>query len=526
MAEKSLKKNFIYNVSYQLLMLIAPFVVTPYVSRVLGVDNIGLYSYANSIVSYFMLVAVLGTTTYAQRAIGYSQKSKEERSRKFWEIVLFRLLTSAVTLGGYMLYAFLIAPHNQRLICLILAMNIINVALDISWFLQGMEEFGKTTLLSSLFRIASIVSIFVFVKSADDLWLYVLFSIVYNVVGNLLLWVLLPKYICKVNGIRPLKDTKTILQMFLPTIAVQLYTVLDKSMLGWFAEGFTENGYYEQAEKVVKMALTAVTALGLVMIPRISRRFKEGDMAQVHAYLYKSYRFVWMLAIPIMFGLIAIADRFVPIFYGDGYEACSLLIQLFSPLVIFIGLSNVTGMQYFVPIGKQNVLTVTVVIGAAINLVLNLCLIPFFYSIGACIASVVAEFSVTIAGFVYCKKKRCFALSPVFLCAWKYWIAGALMCGAVFICKIWLPSSILGLIVLILIGIIVYFIVLLVLRDAFLLETLHKGLQAIRNLFTRKHKDAGTPKPTLSDGEQGKEQKEQKEQNDTVEKQIDESNEE
>ena len=219
MAEKSLKKNFIYNVSYQLLMLIAPFVVTPYVSRVLGVDNIGLYSYANSIVSYFMLVAVLGTTTYAQRAIGYSQKDKEERSRKFWEIVIFRLLTSAVTLGGYMIYAFLIAPQNQRLICLILAMNIINSALDISWFLQGMEEFGKTTLFSTLFRIASIVSIFVFVKSADDLWLYVLFSIVYNVIGNLLLWALLPKYICKVRNIHPLKDTKTILQMFLPTIA-------------------------------------------------------------------------------------------------------------------------------------------------------------------------------------------------------------------------------------------------------------------------------------------------------------------
>ena len=134
MKEKSLKKNFGFNLVYQILILIAPLIVTPYVSRVLGVDGIGKYSYANSIVSYFLLFAVLGTSTYGQRAIGYTQKHKEERSRAFWEIFIFRLLTGIFTLGAYAIYIFILAPKSSFTLYAILALNIVNVIIDISWF--------------------------------------------------------------------------------------------------------------------------------------------------------------------------------------------------------------------------------------------------------------------------------------------------------------------------------------------------------------------------------------------------------
>ncbi|MDE5548806.1 MAG: flippase, partial [Clostridia bacterium] len=430
MAEKSIKKNFIFNIFYQVFALITPLIVTPYVSRVLGADGIGQYSYANSILSYFNLFAVLGTGLYGQRAIGYTQLNKIERSRKFAEVFLLRLTTSSIMLVAYAVFVFVaVGKSNETefIIYLILAFNLINVVLDITWFFQGMEEFGKTVSTSTLIRILSLVSIFVFVKSTSDLWVYVLIMVAQTVLGNIVLWCLLPKYICKVKDVHPFKDLKTIIALFLPTIATQIYVVLDKSMIGWFTDGYFENGYYEQAEKVVKITLSAVTALGTVMIPRIARYFKEGNTEGLKYYIYKSYRFIWLMAIPIMIGLSVVADFFVPIFFGEGYDKCSLLIPILSCLTILIGLSNVTGIQYFVPTGKQNVLTMTVVVGAVVNLIFNLILIPKFASVGASIASIIAEFSVTLAGIIYVKKTKQFEIKRIFTESWKYWIDGIVM---------------------------------------------------------------------------------------------------
>lgn len=482
---KSIKKNFVFNLVYQILNLIAPFIVTPYVSRVLGVDGIGEYSYANSIVSYFLLIAILGTSTYGQRAIGYVQKSKEERSRAFWEIFIFRMTTGLITLVAYAIYMFFFATKASFILYGILALNIINVSVDISWFMQGMEEFGKTATTSIIFRILNIICIFLFVKQAEDLWKYVLISVGFTVLGNLCLWLFLPKNLCKVRGIRPFRDLKSILQLFLPTIATQIYLVLDKSMIGWFSDGYAENGYYEQADKIVKIALTAVTALGIVMIPRISRLHKEGNTEQVEYYIYKSYRYIWMMAIPIMFGLIAVSDIFVPVFFGDGYEKCKLLIPILSILTIFIGLSNVAGMQYFVPTGLQAVLTVTVVIGAVVNIVLNAVLIPYFASLGAAVASVVAEFCVTLAGLIYIKRKKLFALKPIFTCSWKYWIAGLIMFGSVFAIHYFVPTTVWALIVLVLAGVAVYFVMLMVIRDEMLIELLTKIVCLLKSKFEK-----------------------------------------
>lgn len=480
MKTKSIKRNFVFNLVYQILTLITPLIVTPYVSRVLGVDGVGEYSYAYSIVSYFVLFAILGTTTYGQRAIGYTQKDKEARSRAFWEIFLFRTMTSLITLVVYAGYLFLFASESSRTLYALLSLNILNVVVDVSWFMQGMEEFEKTVTTSILFRILSVCFVFLFVKTANDVWKYVFISVGFTALGNACMWAFLPKNLCRVKNIRPFRNFKGILQLFLPTIAMQVYLVLDKSMIGWLSDGFTENGYYEQADKIVKIALAVVTALGIVMIPRIACAYKEGKEEQVKYYIYKSYRYVWMMAIPIMFGLIAISETLVPVFFGAGYDKCEILIPMLSVLAVIIGLSGVTGTQFFVPTGRQNVLTMTVVVGAAVNLALNAILIPVCASIGAAIATVIAELCVTIAGFVYVRRKRLYELKPIFACSWKYWIAGLVMFGALFAIKSFLPVTVYALLILIATGVIVYFAMLLILRDEFLLEFIKKFLFAVK----------------------------------------------
>ena len=474
MKEKSIKKNYIFNTCYQILLVIVPFITTPYLSRVLGVDGVGLYSFASSIVAYFTVFACLGTGTYGQRAISYVADKKEERSRVFFETFIFRLTMTIITLVFYGIYLFFV--KENFIIYLILSLNIVNIALDIAWFLYGMEEFQKTVIRSTIFKILNIIFIFVFIKKPSDLTTYILGTMILNVLGALSLWVYVPKYVTKVHNLKPFRDVKTIIRLFIPTIAIQVYTLLDKSMLGVFAPDYVENGYYEQAEKVTKICLTLVTSLGTVMIPRIGKTFKEGNFEKIRTYMYKSYSFIWFLAIPIMFGLIAISSIFVPIFFGDGYEKVGVILPILSSIVVIIGLSNVNGFQYFVPIGKENVLTLTVVVGAVVNLILNFFLIPRYYAIGACIASVIAEGCVTAVGFIYIHKSRELSIRNIIKLSINYFISGLVMLGVLLLIKPMLNTSIYSLFILILCGEIIYLVMLLILRDKFFLEMFKLGI--------------------------------------------------
>ena len=486
MKEKSIKRNYVYNVVYQVLAIIVPIITMPYVSRVLNAEGIGLYSYGSSIASYFVLAATLGTTVFGQRAISYVQGDIEARSRAFWELFIFRLISTAIALAAYAAVFFAFLKDNGTMY-LILALNVVNVATDISWFFQGIEEFGKIVIRNVVFRILNLAAIFIFIKTASDLYKYVLIVVGFTTASNLSLWFMMKGNVCRVKGIKPFRDVKEILQFFIPTVATQIYTVLDKSMIGWFTGSDAENGYYEQAERIVKTTLTVVTALGTVMIPRVSKYFKEGKTDLMREYLYKSYRFTFLLAVPIAFGLLSTASTLVPVFLGDGYEPCVLLIQVFSALVILIGLSNANNLQLFVPTGRQNLLTVTVTVGAVVNAVLNVILIPRLAATGACVASVIAEGVVTLLGFVFIIKAKDLAVGKIFLSSWKYWVAGAAMCAAVYAVKSVMPIAVWALAALIVFGAVAYFLILLILRD----ELLIGSIKAV--LFRLKKKPAEVP---------------------------------
>ena len=478
--QKSIKKNYIFNTAYQLLLLIVPFITTPYLSRVLGANGIGIYSYANSMVSYFTLIACLGTGTYGQRAISYVQDDKEKRSRAFWETFSFRLIMSLITLIFYGIYIYFV--KENRIIFIILAINLINVIFEISWFFQGMEEFQKTVVRSSIVKILNIIFIFTFIKDSNDLVLYTLGSLTLTLIGSMSLWAYLPKYIQKVKGIKPFRDIKTIFKLFLPTIAIQVYTLVDKSMIGWFSTGanYLENGYYEQAEKVVRICLTLVTSLGTVMIPRIGKVYKEGNYEKIKEYMYKSYRFILLLAIPVCLGLISISSIFVPIFFGPGYEKVELLLIILSFLAIIIGLSNANGYQYLVPTGKENILTITVTAGAISNFLLNLILIPKYYSIGASISTIVAETIVTLVGFIYIRKEKIFSLRKIVKDSLKYLISGLIMFIGLLFIKQYLTTSVISLIILISSGAIIYVLFILLLKDEFILKLYKDAINILK----------------------------------------------
>lgn len=479
--KKSIRINYLYNVSYQILILLTPILTTPYTSRVLGAEGIGLYSFTASVVSYFALFAALGTSTYGQRQISYIHEDREERSRVFWNTVILRFMTVAVSMLIYFLFCM---KQGGNQMYWILSINILTVAFDISWFLQGMEEFGKTVLRNVIFKLAGIIFIFVFVKSQNDLLVYAAGLVGLELLSNISLWFYLPRYINKpdLRNLHPCVNLKTVISLFIPTIAIQIYTVLDKTMIGIFSPGTAENGYYEQALKLSKMVLTLVTSLGTVMIPRIGYYFNHRENRNVEMYMYRGYNFVWFLGIPLTFGLIGISGNLVPWFLGAGYDKVIPLLCVLSFLVLAIGINNVTGMQYMIPTQRQNMFTLTVCIGAGVNFILNVFLIPVFYSIGAAIASVLAETVIALVQLYIVRKD--FSVKRIFLLSKNYLIAGGLMFFVLQWENIMLSPSFLNTAIMMVSGACIYFAVLILLKDKFFKDNINR----IAGSFYRKNK--------------------------------------
>ena len=425
MAKKSIAKNYIYNMIYQVLILVLPLITTPYLSRVLGAEGIGIYGYTYSIVTYFILFGSLGVAMYGQREIAYAGENIESRKKVFFEIIIFRFITIAIATVIY--YFFFIKGAEYQIYYQILLLELIAAAFDISWFFQGMEEFKRTVTRNVLVRICSVSLVFILVKTKEDLARFTLIYSLADLIGNLSLWVYLPKYLkgIKVKNINVLRHLPEIILLFIPQVANQIYKILDTTMIGALVLDKAETGYYEQGQKVIRLLLTVVTSLGVVMVPRMASTYASGDNEKIKNYMRMSFRFVFFLAFPIMFGITSISAEFVPVFFGSGYDKVVILINIICPILILMGMANVLGTQYLLPTKRQKEYTFSVSIGVVVNFVLNYILIKQYASIGASIATVLSELIVVIIQFQYIKKDISF--KNLLQMAWKYFTAGVVM---------------------------------------------------------------------------------------------------
>lgn len=476
--KKSVKINYFYNLIYNLLTLLLPLLTTPYLSRVLGVENIGIYGFTNSIVTYFVLFGCLGTTLYGQREIAYVQDDKEKQSKVFYEIFFVKLISMFISI---LLYGFSFCLDGTlSLYYQILLIYLVANVFDISWYLQGIEEFDKTVIRNLIVKVLSIILIFVLVKKTDDLWIYFTIFASSELLGNITMWIYVPKYLNKPNfkKLNLKKHLKPILMLFIPQIAIKVYTVLDKTMIGVISGNMNDVGFYEQGQNIVRALIVIITAYGTVMASRIAYTYKNSDKKETIKYLKSSFRFSWLLGIPLMLGTIAVADKLVPWFFGDGYDPVSNIIKFTSPLIIAIGLNNVLGMQYLVPIGRQKDFTTAVVIGALSNFVLNNILIRLFGTIGAVIASVLAETIILIYELYVTRKE--FNWLMIFNGVFKYLIAGIIMFIVIYNIELHLGVSLLNTFIVFIIGVITYFIMLLLLRDSYILDNLNILLKKVK----------------------------------------------
>ena len=474
MGKSSITKNYIYNLVYQVLMIILPIITIPYLSRVLQPDGIGIYGYTVSVVTYFTLIGALGLATYGQREIAYVQEDREKRSKVFCELVVFRLITVFVSTIVFVLV--FCTGNEYEIYYRILALELVATALDISWFFQGMEDFKKILIRNLIIRFVSLILIFTLIKVPSDLWKYIAIYAGSTLLGNVSLWFKIKKYVdfVRVTVTDITKHFKPTISLFIPQIATSVYTVLDKTMLGCISSNMSEVGYYEQSQKIIKIALTLVISITTVMMPRIATNHAKGNNGEIKKYMGMTFNFVWFMSIPIMFGMVAISKGFVPWFFGDGYEKVEILLNLSSVIILIIPFSSVIGSQFLISTNRQNIHTRAVISGAIVNVVLNLILLKHYQSAGAVVSTIMAEFLISMIEIIYVIKHKLIDIKDIFNSSLKYIFAGIIMLLSIVIIQKCMEISIISTVIQVLIGMVVYMGILLLTKDKFLYIFLDK----------------------------------------------------
>lgn len=430
MSKKSLSNNYLYNLAYQILIIIIPILLIPYLARTLLADAVGEYSYSFSIVSYFVTFSMLGIVYYGNRQVSLSKDNKEELNNTFWGIFGFKLIISMISLIVYLLIIFFVLDSGfNKTLHLIQMIFIISVLLDISWFFTGIEDFKKILVRNLVVKLTSVIMIFIFVKKPEDLIVYAFIMAGSEILGHLLMWISLAKYDLTFNfnnikEYKVLEHGKGLFILFLPRAAIQIYTTLNITMLGYFTNN-NQVAFYDYANKIVSVLLAIVTSLGIVMLPRISAMQKEDNKEEIKILLDKSLRTMFYIGIPIMFGLMSISKIFVPWFLGDEFNFVSILL-LFLPIkMIFIMISNVTGIQYLISHNRNKEFFISSLLGGVASIIINLIFIKQYGALATVFSLIIAEFVVMLSQLIFVQKD--FNVFAILIKTWRVFLSGIIM---------------------------------------------------------------------------------------------------
>ena len=398
-------KNFLYNISYQMLVIILPLITVPYVSGILGAEGVGDYAFTYANMQYFVIFGMIGINLYGNRQIAYIRENKEDLKNTFFSIYTLQLVSVIISLVIYCVFVGVCNKDSSyKYLYIVQGLNIVAALFDISWLFMGLEDFRKTVIRNTIVKLVSLASIFILVKSSEDIFIYTTIIGLSALIGNITFWFYVPKEIelknIKISGIK--QHLKNSMYLFIPQIAIQIYLLLDRTLLGILTNN-VQVGYYDNSQKIVKLVLTIATSLGTVMMPRIANTFSSGDMEKVKNYVSKSFYFINGLAFPLMFGLMGIANELSPWFFTDKFKGIENLIVISSVIILAISWSNVLGMQLLVPLNRTKEFTISVTVGAVINFGLNLVLINKLGARGACISTIIAEFSVAVVQCYFVK---------------------------------------------------------------------------------------------------------------------------
>lgn len=446
----SLKKNLAYNVAYQILVIILPLITAPYVSRVLGADGLGTYSYIFSIVTYFGLFGMLGIANHGNRSVALVRDNRQKVSEAFSNTYIIQLCTTVIALLLYFLFIYCWFSGDKT-IAYIESIIVLSYVLDITWFFFGLEQFAVTVTRNAIIKIATVVAIFIFVRSREDLWIYALIMSCGMLFSQIYLWLRIRKYadFCKPSWSQVKSNIKPVLMLFIPAIAYSIYKLLDKVMLGAMSS-MSQVGLFDNAEKIINIPSSLITAFGTVMMPRITVLLGTGDEHRI-SYLNKiSVRYFTLLVVGAAFGLAGICNVLAPVYFGSEFVGSAPIIAGLGFSLIFVTWANVIRTQYLIPNKLDKPYVISSVIGALANLAVNIILIPKFAGIGAMIGTIIAEFTVFFVQLILVR--RSFPMSQYLQPVLFLFPIGMIMFAVVYWIGAYMGNTIITLIIQILVG--------------------------------------------------------------------------
>lgn len=452
----SATKNYIYNTAYKVLTMLTPLITAPFLARVIGSENVGIYSYTYAFAYNFSLVAKLGLINYGSRSIAKARDNEALLYSTFSEIYFLQVITSVIATVAY--YVFVVTcTSNYRSIFLIQGLYVLAIAIDIDWLFYGLESFKSLSLRNIFVKIVTVIAILVFVKKENGLWTYVVILVLSDILRFVSIWIGFRKNARFVKpDIRSIfKHLKPSFILFIPVIATSIYRSMDKIMLGSLST-MTENGLYEYSEKIIYMLLGFVTSLEVIMMPRISNMLTKGNEEEALRNIEHSMTFIVALTSGMAFGISGISERFIPLFYGEEFIGCIRLMPPLAITLIFIGWANVIRTQYIMPKGRDIIYVISTVIGAIVNFIINFILIPRMQAMGAVVGTIAAELSAAVFLTVIVRKEL--PVKRYFKNCFVFPLIGAVMCAAVYLLGTVIGNVYLSLVVQIVTGIAVFLV--------------------------------------------------------------------
>lgn len=477
--EKSLFKNYFFNLIKTLCSLIFPLITFTYSARVLGAEGVGRVSFTKSIMSYFTMLAMLGMGHYGTRE-GAKLRDDRDKLSKFAHEML--MINSVTTIIAYLLLftAIRMVPKLSDYTPLILvnSLAIVLQGMGMEWLYQAVEEYKYIAIRSVVFQIGALMAMFLFVRDAGDVLPYATVTLVASSGSYIMNFFHARKYISIhwYGKYEIKKHLKPLLCLFSVVVSIELYTVLDSTMLG-FLQGDVAVGKYTAAVKVNKLVNTLITAIGVVLIPRLSYYIGNGELEKIRELIQKAFHYVFVLSVPAAIGLFMLSDEIILLFSGPDFSSAGFTMRLLTPIVLVIPISVILNVQTFVPLGKEKLILMSTLTGAAVNFACNSLLIPRFAENGAAIATVIAETAVTIVCIVNANKF--FDMRHIFRGYGQYWLAALPIPLIAILFQKFVTQFVLRILLVMVLSAGSYFGILLSLKNPYVLDAIH----TVRNLL-------------------------------------------
>lgn len=379
-----------------------PLITTPYINRVLGAEQLGTYTYVANIANYFTIFAMLGFNNYGSKMIAATKHNENELAHTFSSIRKLQCLMATVVVAIYLLFISLCIPEHKSLY-FIESLWIINCFIDINWFFWGMEKVKLTVNRNLIIKLITLLGVFIFVRSRNDILIYAFILVIGTILSDIYLISQVKKYVkgTKTTFYEMIAHIKPCIALFIPIVAMSIYQQMDKTMLGVLST-YEQVGYYSSADKIVNIPLGIITGLGTVSLPRIVSLISENKIMEYKKVVEKSISLVMFMCSAIAFGILAVSQEFVPLFFGREFLPCVSLVSFLTFVIFFKAISTVLVNQILIPNDNEKYYIISVFIGAFINLILNYSLIRKFDAVGAVYATLISELIVCFIQIFIC----------------------------------------------------------------------------------------------------------------------------